>query len=168
MKNESMVMSEKKNCYRSTRGGFTTPEILIVVFIVAVLSGLAFSSFTSVRSKEILDKNTLQVVSFIEQARTLSLSAKGGESFGVHFGPSQLVRFAGLTYSQNDPRNVTFNIDPAVTVSSMNLTGGGSEVMFRKLRGTTDTPGTVTLSLVASTTQKKVITIGGTGVVGVE
>ena len=152
----------------SLQKGFTVPEILTVVFIVAVLSGLAFSSFTNVRSKELLDKNALQIVSFLEEARTLTLSAKGGESFGVHFETGRIVRFPGLAYSQNDPRNISLNLDPAVSISSINLASGGSDVLFKKLRGTTEQPGFVTLTLLASTTQKKIITVGGTGVVGVE
>ena len=148
--------------------GFTTIEALLALCILVLVTRLVYSSFSVFRNRQFLETNTRNVVSLIEEARSLTLSSRGGSSFGVHFDSDRAVRFSGLVYSSGSASNVVAKLDVPVTLSLINITGGGSDVVFNKIKGTTDTSGTLELSLVASSSIKKIITVRSTGIVDVQ
>ena len=143
--------------------GITFVEMILVIAIFAIVTVIAVGAFSKATGREALDKKTGVALSLLEQARNLTLSAKGASVYGVHFEATKAVLFSGSTYSASAASNVTESVSSPVQISSINLFGGGSDVLFNRLVGDTGQSGTVTLSLIASSTQAKTITIFATG-----
>lgn len=145
--------------------GSTLIEILAVVAIISIISSILFFSFSKLNDYQAIDKETLGVISVLNNARSLTLSSKGGTQYGVHIEEDRITLFKGGTYSSSDPENVTHNLNTAVHISSYALSGGGSDIIFERLTGGTDQNGTITLSLRNDISNSKIITIFVTGTV---
>jgi Tfp pilus assembly protein FimT len=144
--------------------GVTTIEIIAVLAIMAIITFIVSGAFSSSTGRQALDKKTAIVISLIDQARNQTLSSKADSAYGVHFETAKAVLFVGPTYSSTaTSTNVVEPINPLVRISTISLAGGGSDVLFNRLTGETAQSGTITLSLLASSTQQKVITIYATG-----
>ena len=152
----SGIMNDKK--------GATLIEIIIAITIVGILTLIVFSAFSPANSREALDKKTVLALSLLSQARNQTLSAKGALAYGVHFETTKAVLFNGPTYSSSVSSNVVEPMGNLVQISDISLSGGGSDVVFNRLTGETSQSGTITLSLIASSTQTKTVTIFGTGI----
>lgn len=139
-------------------------EIIIAITIAGILTLIVSGAFSPANSRETLDKRTVIALSLLEQARNQTLSAKGALAYGVHFETTKAVLFTGPTYSALAGTNVVEPMSPLIQVSDISIVGGGSEVVFNRLTGETAQSGTITLSLVASSTQQKTITIYNTGI----
>ncbi|MBX4189125.1 prepilin-type N-terminal cleavage/methylation domain-containing protein [Candidatus Parcubacteria bacterium] len=143
--------------------GFTLLEIMIAVVVVAIVSSIIISVFSSLNNRQSLDSSAELVKSVLERAQSLTLSSQGDTQYGVHFNASEVILFKGTTYSSTDSNNATTTINPRVTISSLNLNGGGSEVLFNRLTGGTNQYGTTTLSLVSASTTERRVLISQTG-----
>ncbi len=148
--------------------GFTLLEILISLSLIVVLAGLVFYSISGFRNKEALDTESRQISSILEEARSLTLSGQGGNAYGVRLQGDQIIRFVGTSFASGTASNITYTLNPAVKLNNVSLQGGGSDVVFDKLRGTTANYGTMILNLVSTTSSKKTITINSTGIIDVQ
>ena len=148
---------------RSERG-FSLIEILVVITILAVVVTIIIISLSKLNSSQALDKGASLVVSVLDQARSLTLSAKDDSQYGVHFEDSGVVLFKGSVYSSSDPLNISTSIDGRVGIRNVSLAGGGSDVVFKRLTGSTDQAGTLELFLKASPTTIRTINVTITGV----
>ncbi|MBI2475795.1 MAG: prepilin-type N-terminal cleavage/methylation domain-containing protein [Candidatus Taylorbacteria bacterium] len=144
--------------------GFTLLEMLVVLALAGIVTLVVTGVFSKAAGREALDKETAVVLSLLDQARSQTLSAKNSSVYGVHFEAAKAVLFAGPVYSSSDASNVIEPMNPLVQISAITLAGGGSEVLFKALTGETAQSGTVVLSLAASPTQSKSITIFATGI----
>ncbi len=93
----------------------------------------------------------------------MTLASKNANQFGVHLESSQVTLFEGNTFVPGNSSNVVNLLNKRVNINSINLAGGGVDVIFQRLTGETVQSGTVTMALVASTTRTKTVTIYGTG-----
>ena len=75
-----------------------------------------------------------------------------------------VVLFKGAGYSSGAQDNISLTLNEEVKISAIALTGGGSDVVFKKLTGATTQNGTVTLASIRDGTKTKVITIEATGI----
>ena len=104
------------------------------------------------------------ILSLIDEARGDTLSAKDGYSYGVHFESAKIVIFRGTVYSSSDSSNKTVDVDGAVDVYNVSLTGGGQDVLFQRLTGKTGQNGTVMIRLKSDNSKTKTITIEVSGI----
>lgn len=144
--------------------GFSLVEMLVVLAIGVIITAVVVGSFSRSTGLQALDKQTTVALSLLEQARDLTLSAKNAAVYGVHFETTKAVLFTGPTYSASASSNVVEPMHYLLQISGISLLGGGNDVVFNRLVGDTAQSGTVTLSLLASTTQSKTITIFSTGI----
>ncbi|MEK7194328.1 MAG: type II secretion system protein [Patescibacteria group bacterium] len=145
--------------------GLTLIEVLIVIAVALILLAFIVVPFKRMNDTQALSKETQNVISIINQARSQTLSSKGGIVHGVHLESSQVVLFGGPTYVPSDPNNASIPLHALVSISNINLSGGAIDIVFNRLTGTTAVSGTITLSLIASSTQSKLITVTSTGIV---
>lgn len=143
--------------------GFSLVEILISIAIIGIISVIGTQSFQSVNSSEALNKDSLQVISVLRQARALTLDSKDANQYGVHIQNSQVIMFEGATYVNNATGNITTSLNNRITISQISLTGGGVDIVFDPLTGKTGEDGTITLSLISDPATQKIITIYKTG-----
>jgi len=85
-------------CYND-RGGFTLVELIVVVFITAILSTLTFANFRTGERANILTAQTQKIASLYRQAQAKALNGEliGGvrpDAYGVYIGTSQINLFA--------------------------------------------------------------------------
>ncbi len=153
---------------RNFKNGFTLLEILISLALIVMLAGLVFYSISGFRNKESLDTESRQISSILEEARSLTTSGQGGNAYGVRLLADQVIRFVGTSFASGTASNVTYNLNSAVRINNISLQGGGSDVVFDKLKGTTGNYGTMILSLVSTTSVKKTITVNPTGIMDVQ
>lgn len=144
--------------------GFTLMEILVVLGIITIIASLTFYFFGKANKQTVLEKDVASVVSFVRNARLLSIASKNASPFGIHLEEDKVVLFEGNPYSAGGPNEKTFYFSREVYLSSYSLNKGGSDIIFARLTGDTSNYGTVTVSLrdnSASTT----FTILKTGVI---
>ena len=149
------------------RRGFTLIELLIVIGISSLLIGFTYSSFRLLNQSQALGKDANLVATVLHEARAETLASKNGNQYGVHFETNKIVLFIGTTYSSVDSTNINFPLNTLVTISTINIMGGGSEVVFDRLTGDTSQTGTVTLSLISTPTSIRTITVSGAGLIEV-
>ncbi len=144
--------------------GFTAIEFLIALSVLAVLTTIIFVSMSSFRNSKALQMVSEDILSLIDEARGDTLSAKDGYSYGVHFESAKIVIFRGTVYSSSDSSNKTVDVDGAVDVYNVSLTGGGQDVLFQRLTGKTGQNGTVMIRLKSDNSKTKTITIEVSGI----
>lgn len=145
-------------------GGFTLIEILITVMIIGLLTATIIPSLLNFRRNSLLNTETQQVVTLINRARILAVSSKNDAQFGVHLETGKVVLFQGATYTAGLSTNEEHIIATGLTLSSISINGGGSEILFEKVTGSTTKNATTTL-LVSGTTSSSTILILNSGIV---
>lgn len=143
--------------------GVTLTEVIVVIAIATAISGILISSFTNLNQANGLEKSANFVTSALAEARSKTLASKNAAVYGVHFASTSVTVFPGSAYVSDASGNIVETFSNIVRIEEVSLAGGGSDVVFDRLTGDTDDFGTVTLVLTASTTQKKTITIFGSG-----
>ncbi len=144
--------------------GFTLVEMLVVIAVTAIIAVIGVSSLANVNTSKAVDIEVEKVVTLITKARSLTMAAKDNVVYGIHFEAKKVVLFKGSTYSAGTSTNQSQPLNAEVKISATALTGGGAEVVFKKLTGATSQSGTITLAAVRKVSQTKVITILGTGI----
>jgi prepilin-type N-terminal cleavage/methylation domain-containing protein len=145
--------------------GFTLIEILVVLSVLVLITGLTLFSFRDLNRSQALDKNAMSLVSLLEEARSLTLASKDDSEYGVYFGPEEVVLFKGEDFNSGEAVR-TFSLHSIVEMSDV-LGGSSDQVVFERLTGKASASGTVTLSLKNNPDSEKVIEIFLTGIVEV-
>lgn len=149
------------------RRGVTLIEIVIVIAIMGILGGIVLAAFWGRQDREILAASVTEALSLLEEARSRTISSKNFAQHGVHIEADRLVLFEGASYSPSSPSNETSVMNSKVAIGSVSLAGGGTDIVFTKVEGTTLQPGTFAVSL-ADGTASTTIRIHGTGIIETE
>lgn len=151
-----------------TIAGFSAIELLIVIGLLGLFASIVSVSFSGFQNSSVLMVETENMVSFLSKARTDTLSSKNDTVYGVHFEIDRAILFDGSSYVPLDPDNVTVELNPKVIVTNILLNGGGSDIVFKRLNGTTDAYGTISIALATATTTERTITIYATGLADID
>ena len=144
------------------RRGVTLLEILIVIGILVVVTTLLIAAFGSFKKQKPLDGGVALLVAMLTDARSRTLASQNDSVWGVHIEVNRFVLFRGSVYTSGAADNEAASLPPEVEVSATSLSGGGSDVVFARLTGTTSKSGSVTLILTnASTTEVVIIAPSG-------
>jgi len=147
--------------------GVTLIETLVVIAIGILLISITFYSFSSLQNNTSLQKDVAQAKSILEEARYLSISEKNDHSYGVHLQSNGFVSFKGSVYNSADIQNNTQLFDEAL-IDNISLNGGGSEIIFNKITGTTNTFGTFRIKTLKDLNKNSTIRIAKTGIISEE
>lgn len=146
---------------KSTRflisAGFTLIEILIVVSILGLLLSVTIPSFTAFRQNSSLNGDALNLVTLISRARLLAVADKGDVQYGIHLESSKVVLYPGTTYTAGASSNETYTFSSGITLSNIEINGGGSEILFNKVTGSTTQNATTTLRVTSTNASSTVI-----------
>lgn len=148
------------------QAGFTLIEILVSVVILLIMALLAIASFTTLRQQVEIDSSSQNILSVLRLARSKTLASESEDSYGVHFQADKYVLFKGTSYDSNDATNKDYTLTDS-ELYSISLTGGGSDVIFNRIRGTTDEYGSVSIRLITDTTKTRTININNYGQVSI-
>ena len=162
-----MINLKAKSYKLKATQGFTLVETLIAISIIALVAVLVVIPFASFRDEKLLDGAAEDILSFLHEAQTRTLSSDGATPYGVYFESGKIVLFKGAAFLVGDPNNKEVLLHNRLTISNITLTGGSSAV-FKRLTGATDNNGMVTINLVADNSRQRVITISAAGNAGLK
>ena len=142
--------------------GFTALELVVSVAIIMVVSAGALISFINSRNLRDLATSGQNILSLLRQAQARSLAGENNSPWGVHFDQTQAVLYQGPVYA-GSATTETHRLPARIEIININLAGGGGEVLFKKLDGTTDQSGTIEVRVQESASQTLPITINPSG-----
>ncbi len=148
--------------------GFTLLEMIIVIALGGLALYLITTIFVSLRSATTVERVARDVSSLIEKAHSQTLAGIDGYQYGVHLETGRAVLYRGSSYNSADPTNEISILDASVMISSIDLVGGGSDILFSKLSGKAGGYGTTTISLVSDTTKFKYVVVTQAGAISVK
>jgi type II secretory pathway pseudopilin PulG len=143
------------------QSGRSIIEILVIVAIVGILVAIVALPFSRFRSTQALENTTNTIVSVLDQARARTLAGVNDTNYGVHVESGAITLFEGNSYSSGASGNEVYVFESPVTLGSVTVNGGGSDIVFDRLKGTTSDHGTIVVTI--SGVGTRTITITATG-----
>lgn len=109
---------------------FTLIEILLVVIILAVLTGLSIPVSINFYKTQQLDVNVKGVVQSLRRAQLKAMSIESDSIFGVYLTNDSYILFKGSSFDARDiSYDEVFDLPQVITVS------GIQEIAFSKFEG---------------------------------
>jgi prepilin-type N-terminal cleavage/methylation domain-containing protein len=138
--------------------GFTLIELILVVVILLVITGVAAPFF----SRFLLQNDTAlisdQIAGQLRKAQIYSISGRFNYPWGLYKNGNDLILFAGSNFSSANPRfSETFSLNPNITITGLN------EIVFTRPNGIPSTILTITVS--SPVNSSKTITVNAQGMV---
>lgn len=155
-----MVHSHKARVYDL---GFTLIEVLVVIAIMLILSMVTITGLGSFSYRSGPSSAARTVLGTIEEAHARTLGSHNDTVHGVHVESNSVTLFQGATYNASDVQNEVRPLPARTTISTISLAGGGADIIFTRLSGTTAQTGTLTIQSTADATVFRTITIYKTG-----
>lgn len=164
-----LIMIDMFGFYKSSKPslvkkGFTVIELLVVVALISILAAIVIPDFGALKRNQVFKSTVNEVNSLIQKARNNATSSVDSSNYGVHFESGQVVLFKGNTYGAPGTTLETISLQSSVTVSSISLTGGVSDIVFSKGTGLPNVSGEISI---LSSTDVRTISINGTGSISV-
>lgn len=125
--------------------GFTLLEILLVAAIVLIIASIIVRAYSLFNVHISLKGDASKIASMIYRAKSDTIGSRGGLQYGVHFESDRAVLFQGTTYLQGASTNENFILSAHISIGAINLTGGGSNIIFDRLTGVTAESGSITI-----------------------
>jgi len=143
------------------KSGFTLVEVTVVVAIVALLAAIVSVPLINFRRQQALQNTTNGLVALLNEARTKTLGSYNNTTYSVHLASSDATLYTGASYTAGASSNQIFSFEYPVT-ATWSIAGGGANISFDRLKGTTSQHGTITLSTSSGVTRTITITSLGT------
>lgn len=145
-----------------SKAGLTLIELLISLGIIFLLAALGLSSFVQSRNIRDLSSSGQNALSVLRQAQSRALAGENNSAWGVHLETSQFVLFRGSTYT-GASFTKNFLLPSAIEIANISLAGGGSDVVFNRIDGSTTQAGTFDLRVRSAPTTVFAVTVDGSG-----
>lgn len=142
--------------------GFTLFETIVVVAILTLVGGVSLISFVNSRRVRDLATAGQDALSVLRLAQTKAVAGDGASPWGVRLEPAQFVLFRGATFAEATLID-SYPLPSTVEIANIALTGGGQEVVFRRLDGRAASNGTFDVRVQGSANQIFSITIDPSG-----
>jgi len=154
-------------CIHTSQKGQTLLQIIIVVAILGTLSTFGAIQYQKLKNQIDLQTTTFKITKVLHIARDQAISSLDSSDYGVHFDADRYVIYKGATYSAVDINNEVFTLSSGLEIYDI-LIGGGSEVLFSQIHGTTTNSGSVNIRVINEPTIFKKINILASGQSGPE
>lgn len=147
----------------TSQRGISLIEIIIVIAITVIIAAIGAGVFRNFKIENQLNSDAAGILSVIRLAQSKTISGEAAQQWGVHFQSDRYVLFQGGVYGAGDPNNVVSLLNSQIQISVIALAGGGSELIFNRLSGTTNQYGSVQISSVADASRTRTIYIESSG-----
>lgn len=143
---------------------YTLIEVLIVVGVLALLTGLASLSVVSFGQTGDIEAARAVVSGALKESQANSMAEEDQEPWGVHFESARVVIFrdSGSGFIAGASSNIV-RVLPNKTTLSWALSSGGDTLEFSLRTGKPDKPGTITFQ--GSAPQTQTLTINSEGMI---
>jgi prepilin-type N-terminal cleavage/methylation domain-containing protein len=126
--------------------GFTLMEMIVAMSVIVMIASITIGTLPKFQRTSDLNATAEGVVSLLTEARIKTISSsEDGSQFGVYLEADRAVLFKGTTYSEGAPGNREFLFPGTTELSSIDINGGGDQVVFGRLTGATNEYGTLTI-----------------------
>lgn len=148
--------------------GISFLELILVFMIVSLVTSMGFASYRTWQRQILLTNTRAEIESALVRAQQLATAAANNSAWGIRFATSSYTIFPGNFYNENDPDNITVNLEGVEIINSYitfsdGAGGYGSDVVFSKFDGETFNTGTVSMMVVAEPSMTKSITVNSPG-----
>lgn len=138
--------------HNRTRRGFALIELLVVLGAAALVFSLTMPALLGFRGSSDVNGGAEGVMQTLRRAEIQTVASRGASQWGVHFStstsPHRYTLFQGSSYALRVPSSDdVFQLPQGVEIFQVNLLGGGNEVVFGRVTGTTTQPGLIVLRL---------------------
>jgi hypothetical protein len=133
---------------------------------MGILGSVSISVFSGLANSISLDKDTSNIASYIDKARTMSINSVNSLEHGVLFATKKVTVFKTTIYSVANTE-AFYDVSGKSNITAISLTGGATSLFFNKLTGAASKTGTITVTSTDGT-KTKTITIYGTGIVDIQ
>lgn len=124
-----------------SKNGFSLIEVIIVLAILVVISGLAFSAGYGLYRSQPLVSEKDSLVSLLRRARAKAMNNINQSDHGVFIGSSKYTVFQGGSYAGRDAE-----LDEEFPRLAGATLEGPTEIVFSALEGAANTSGTIAIS----------------------
>ena len=145
------------NFFSRKHQGVSLIEVLMVISIIGILSGISVSGYFYYKKNSELDLSLWQVANMLRKAKANSVSVVEDDQWGVRIEKDGVIVFRGGNFSERDA-----SFDSVVALSGITEVSGVSQISFTKFSGLPSTSGSITLS---SGLQTKNIQINAAGII---
>lgn len=147
--------------------GFTLIETVVSLAILGLIFALALGPFITYYRHVVFQGQREQILAILDEARKSTLSSYNSSQYGVHFATSTVTLFQGAFYISGSSGNSVYTLNTSVQIKNISFTGGGSNVLFKRISGETDQNGSFIIDMPVASTSKSV-TIYNSGLVEVQ
>jgi len=152
-------------CKTCKTSGFTLPELIIVLAILAIVAALLLPNLNIFQRQSALDAAANEILATLRLAQNKTLASEGASSWGVNFTDNQFIFFKGASFVPGSSDNEIHSLPSNVVLSEVNL-GGLSAVVFSRLTGAANISGSIKISLDGDASQSREIFIDESGTLG--
>lgn len=152
--------------------GFTAVEILVVLAIFALLLTISVVAIGALRGDSDLEAEAKAFQRTLELARSKTIASEGDARYGAYVdtsvNPHQYVLFQGNTYaSRVVNKDEVYKLRNTIEFSSVSF-GGGPEVVFDRIQGTTSQTGSAVLQIKADPANTTTVSVESSGNVEID
>ena len=118
--------------------GISIIEILVVIAIIGILSGVSAGAYFYFKKGANFDLSAQQVANLIRRAQNKSIAMENDDAWGINITSQQAIIFKGTNFSG---RNQSF--DEKTTLTEIMTVSGSSQFIFNKFTGFPISPGSL-------------------------
>ena len=147
---------------RSCITGFTLLEIVVSIAILILIASAASVSFSNSRNVRELTTASQNVLSILRTAQSKTLAGEENSQWGVHIEQTQVVLFRGVSYA-GAGFTEAYPLPSTIEIANISLAGSGSDIIFKRIEGTTDETGIFELRVKSDTAKTFSVTVESSG-----
>lgn len=148
--------------FQKRNAGFTLLEIIVSIAILILIASAASVSFSNSRNIRELTTASQNVLSILRTAQSKTLAGEEASQWGVHIEQTRVVLFRGPAYA-GAGYTEAYPLPATIEIANISLAGSGSDVIFKRIEGTTNEVGTFELRVKSDTTKTFSVTVESSG-----
>ncbi len=164
-KNSQNIQQAQRAQYKK---GFTIVELIITLFLSALIVGTTVSMFSGLGNIQALDKDAEIIVSYLQKARNQTINAKNNAVYSVRFASSTVTLFQGATYVNGSSTNQVYDLSSRVSLVSYSFNPTTTTITFQKMTGKPSATGTIRYRLTNNASSTRTITVYGSGLIEIQ
>src|SRR4029078_7629262 len=122
---------------RILQKGFSLPEVVLVMGIIAILFGFITINFVGITKTTSISATVDGLIADMKSTQEKAMNGAGdgtsGSAFGIYFQSDRYILFRGATYSSSDSYNFAIMLGEGQQLS--NITFPASSLVFNQRAG---------------------------------
>lgn len=132
--------------------GLTIIELLTIVAILTILTSISIPLLRIFQKESDLTNTAEEIINVLRLTQNKTLASQETSQWGIYFSisisPQEYILFKGSDYSSRDPSyDLIHKVPEDIEIYEVDLAGGGTEVVFERVTGTTNYSGSISLRL---------------------